>query len=752
MKKYLYIISAVLLLSSCDKRFEENWEKLAVDIKSLSIGASKAKMPYYVYYNGSWSAEITEGSEWFTLENASGTGEGMMHLRCEPNTGLSRKGAFRITADNNQTIDVKVTQGGGIGLPQIVLEKNVFRLTKEAKVLEFIIDTNIPAKYFSGLEPVVTYSEGSEGWVKGFTMLDKEEPLDDPAMPDGVKRFATLTVDENTEGIDRSASVAISMSDADGTAYTCALTIEQNAQGAYVQLPAQDLCVNEPGRRKLPIVTNAEEQLSEATINVTYDNCEPFIENVAIEGTSLCYSVTENNTGATRRGTIALTLGTSTASVTVEQLATGVDFTDFLIDSWSTFDLWASSYDKWKETDKVTLGMDLDFSGKVLASRQFKGSFDGAGHVVRNLGVSSDTASLFSSLGPGAILKNLVLDSSCSFTVTAGTTCYAGVVGKALEGAKIENVTTAATIKAPSAATNFYIGGILGNVAGTGVKVTGCTNSGAITVSGKATKGYVGGITGYDSISTVNIENCNNSGDITVSSALSNGYYGGIIGIMGASTSTANGAALKNCSNTGKIENKGAVTTLYFGGIIGTVSLQKASGGNVENCSNTAEIVNSGNATNLRMAGLIGDFGAGGTVKGCSTECNVTNTGTVKTDGRWSLLVASNTFSSLTISGCEAKGTVSNTASCPKGYMTGILSYTTSTDPISDTKVRAELKCDPVPSTFYKGLIFGGTKAPTLTNCGVAGSVLGTGITADNFTSYVSGTSTSTANCYFLSE
>lgn len=90
----------------------------------------------------------------------------------------------------------------------------------------------------------------------------------------------------------------------------------------------------------------------------------------------------------------------------------------------------------------VVLDSDIDFSGELSQqfepigknlTNYFAGTFDGQGHVIRNLTAttSSKYAGLFG-YSKGVVIRNLVIDSSCSFTSTSNFTgaYVGGVIGE----------------------------------------------------------------------------------------------------------------------------------------------------------------------------------------------------------------------------------------------------------------------------------------------------------------------------------
>ena len=77
------------------------------------------------------------------------------------------------------------------------------------------------------------------------------------------------------------------------------------------------------------------------------------------------------------------------------------------------------------DLDLASLGSTLEPIGNV--SNPYKGCFDGQGHTISNLTINSyrSYVGLFGVVGGGAVIKNFVLDSSCSITGES----YVGIIG-----------------------------------------------------------------------------------------------------------------------------------------------------------------------------------------------------------------------------------------------------------------------------------------------------------------------------------
>lgn len=168
------------------------------------------------------------------------------------------------------------------------------------------------------------------------------------------------------------------------------------------------------------------------------------------------------------------------------------------------------------ENEIVTLEKDLDLTGKAFIPigtaglKVFKGTFDGKGHTISNINISSNAnnAGLFGYV-QNATIKNVGIESG---NISSTGDSVGGIVGRALGDTIIENCYNKASING-----NSYVGGIVGLSDNT-IKVENCYNTGSITGNSK-----VGGIVG--SFYKGKINGCYNVGAI-----LGTNYVGEIVG------------------------------------------------------------------------------------------------------------------------------------------------------------------------------------------------------------------------------
>lgn len=236
----------------------------------------------------------------------------------------------------------------------------------------------------------------------------------------------------------------------------------------------------------------------------------------------------------------------------------------------------------------VLLDSDIDFSGEQYEQFEpignftnetncygFSGSFDGQGHIIRNLKVNSSSFMLATGLfgfSVGTTIRNTVIDRSCSFF---GTQIYeetSSFIGSAMgfcfavnKSCIFENIVNMADVTferdAPEGA---FVGGIIGCLYSTNYASTlkNCVNYGSIAYHGITRGigfgGIVGASLGFQS--TIYIQNCMNHGNITYDGNTENIFFGGIV-------SMSQYTVVENCVNSGAISSN--QTSEYLGGICG---------------------------------------------------------------------------------------------------------------------------------------------------------------------------------------
>ena len=161
----------------------------------------------------------------------------------------------------------------------------------------------------------------------------------------------------------------------------------------------------------------------------------------------------------------------------------------------------------------------------VYAKDHFAGTFDGQGHTISGLSVSTTGTNqgFFGATSTGAAIKNLNVEGN----VTSTGNYVGGIVGYA-QATTLENCSFSGSV----ISTSGYAGGIVGGLNGGSTKIESCVNN--ATVNGVIAGGILGYTTGNNTI-----VNCYNTGAVSGSS-----HAGGIAGQLSTGTIT-------NCYNVG---------------------------------------------------------------------------------------------------------------------------------------------------------------------------------------------------------
>ena len=166
-------------------------------------------------------------------------------------------------------------------------------------------------------------------------------------------------------------------------------------------------------------------------------------------------------------------------------------------------------------TTDITFNENENYAPIGNSSNPYKGTFDGGGHRIINRNVntgSSNEAGFFGRLNGGAFIKNLILDSSCSFK---GNHVIGAFAGAMTGGGTVvfENCVNEASVTATAdnGASSAFVGASQGTAAA--ISLTNCVNTGNITcgASGRATA-----FCSYANVgSSSSFTNCYNTGSLS---------------------------------------------------------------------------------------------------------------------------------------------------------------------------------------------------------------------------------------------
>lgn len=206
-------------------------------------------------------------------------------------------------------------------------------------------------------------------------------------------------------------------------------------------------------------------------------------------------------------------------------------------------------------------------SGVAAGSTPFRGTFDGAGHTVSGLSITTSpdadyAVGLFGAVDGGTVADLRLEGVSVN---VPGSELAAGAVGLLTGGGAVRAVSVAGSVSAHAG-----VGGVVGRMTLTGT-IDNCVNSAAVTAVNGV--GNVGGIVGaaYYTTDTAEmvIENCTNTGIIKGTQAV-----GGIAGLCSAFVS--------DCANEGAVEG------LHYS--VGGIAGEQKNYGAIHRCTNSAAV------------------------------------------------------------------------------------------------------------------------------------------------------------------
>jgi hypothetical protein len=237
-------------------------------------------------------------------------------------------------------------------------------------------------------------------------------------------------------------------------------------------------------------------------------------------------------------------------------------------------------YDNWgldkhyKQMDNIDLSSVPNWTPIGNTTTRFTGSYDGGGHTISNLKITSTAANgvgLFGGIGSGAVVEKVGVNCN----ITSSNNMVGGVVASN-SGGKVQNCYATGSVSGPT-----MVGGVVGGNA-TGGTVHNCYSTCSVTGTGDT----VGGVVGNNG-SNSTVQNCYATGNVSGTGSA----VGGVVGSNGDTTST-----VKNCYATGNVSGDNSV-----GGVQGSGQGDAA---NVQNCvALCPNIAGSGTYVN-RVAGI----------------------------------------------------------------------------------------------------------------------------------------------------
>lgn len=309
-------------------------------------------------------------------------------------------------------------------------------------------------------------------------------------------------------------------------------------------------------------------------------------------------------------------------------------------------------------TEWVPIGNAICPAGATdaaITGNAWTGVFDGNGYKIKNLKMVANTSTaganygLFGVLAPGSLVQNFVIDSSCSFEVTATASIATGVVAGYVFDATVRDITSHAPMTFKGKAGSVFMSmALIGQVycKENGITIDSCHNTGEINAENTdnleaGAKAYhIAGIVGFAHALSgapvmTTVSDCSNSGNMTSAT----GRTAGIVGAMNRNIQ------LVNCENSGNQLN---TMPKEDGSRLGNITCNITAGCKMTGCVNRGNLVST---TKGRCGGIT-------SLSNTAVFENCANYGEVLTDGTYRGLFWGYNTAEATWKNCTASGKV----------------------------------------------------------------------------------------------
>lgn len=268
-------------------------------------------------------------------------------------------------------------------------------------------------------------------------------------------------------------------------------------------------------------------------------------------------------------------------------------------DEWLQLASFTDKYSLDFRDDNFAITAPLNFSGKTFArlcgsgAVKFQGKIEGNGYTISGINISDTTSAssymgLIRALGSYGVVKNIVIDASCSFSAPM---CVGAITGT--NAGLIENCVNRANITT----LQNYAGGLSGFV-NIGGRFVNCLNEGTITAS----TGIAGGIAGGSNAEIGGMmSKCTNKGSISGSRIV-----GGLIG--------SSRVMLDSCANYGSVN---VTEEDYGGGIVGYHTYDIP----ITDCENHGKVT----TAKAQAGGIVGYLFSSATINRCVNYGTITS-------------------------------------------------------------------------------------------------------------------------------
>lgn len=303
------ITGTMLALASCgDKPYELDLP-LAVTSHKLDLSQSAGSTHIMVYSTGGWTAEFSPKVPWASLNKVSGEGNSDLVFTYSANYGVSR--VLNLILNTESVRDtIRIVQAGKITEPSLSFKNAAISLLKTAATITTPIKTNLLYN-LPDITGEVLYL-GVEGDTLGIVSIGKEPSTTVDAWVKNVKverEGVRYEVEANSGDLPRIAVLKISIADANGIRTDATQTITQGLSGPEFKLDRDSTSI--AGYNGTYLIPSASNNIYSYVNNIEYsivpEGGDGWIRSVSLSRDGLNFSVTRNETGAARSGSITVT-------------------------------------------------------------------------------------------------------------------------------------------------------------------------------------------------------------------------------------------------------------------------------------------------------------------------------------------------------------------------------------------------------------------------------------------------------------
>ena len=314
--KYIFRILGGLLVSaflvfSCDKPYEMNLP-LAVNSHKLTLNSPSGSTHILIWADGDWTAGFGREINWGSLNKLEGSGNSDIEFSYAANYGVTRSVDLILTKDDLRDTIVLIQKGIQSGdnvaisfkSPAITLLKNGYSVKSPISTsLIYSTDMIVPKVEFfdeDGVSLGVVVSGEAvpdtlhvEPWISNMKV----------ASEGGL--HVGYDVSENNSGVARTAVMSLVVNAADGKIYTSSQSVTQG-----VETPALTLSETSGQYSGFPgsyMVATTDNNVYAYGQYISCEGSDDWIPSVSLTSEGLSFTVTKNETGEPRTGTVKVT-------------------------------------------------------------------------------------------------------------------------------------------------------------------------------------------------------------------------------------------------------------------------------------------------------------------------------------------------------------------------------------------------------------------------------------------------------------